>query len=140
MELVKEYSEICNTRHAGILKELMKGEYQLVFEFVNKVLLPRSKKRIVAFVIDLFIMESIFKFEHVDLSTLMMEHLYKIVIKHKGKHVMGYGYFQPKVFHHFNILVRAVKIGTSKQSFSLSTLVECEVLKEMEIHRVKYLS
>ncbi|KAG5607439.1 hypothetical protein H5410_028931 [Solanum commersonii] len=50
MKFVKECSKIPNTRRVGVLKKLMKGEYQLVFEFVNKVLLPRMEKRIVAFV------------------------------------------------------------------------------------------
>ncbi|KAG5605063.1 hypothetical protein H5410_026555 [Solanum commersonii] len=35
-EFVKECSKIPNTRRAGIQKKLMKGEYQLLFEFVNK--------------------------------------------------------------------------------------------------------
>ena len=63
---------------------------------------------------DLFIMESLCKFEPLDLFALMMEHMYKTVIKHKGKHGMRCVYFSTKVFHHFNILVGARKIGTAK--------------------------
>ncbi|KAH0765633.1 hypothetical protein KY285_001504 [Solanum tuberosum] len=91
-EFVKECSKIPNTRRAGIQKKLMKGEYQLLFEFVNK-------------------------------------HLYKTVVECKGKHGMGYDYFLTKVFHHLNIPVGAGKIGTAKQSFILSTLVECECIE-----------
>ncbi|KAH0742937.1 hypothetical protein KY290_030930 [Solanum tuberosum] len=107
----------------------MKSEYQLLFEFVNKVLLPRTEKRIVASTSDLFIMESLCKFDPIDLPALMLEHMYKTVVEHKGKHGMGYGYFFIKVFHHLNIPVGVGKIGTAKQSFSLSTLVECECIK-----------
>ena len=64
---------------------------------------------------DLFIMESLCKFESLDLSALMMEYMYKTVIKYKGKHGMGHGYFQMKVFHHFNISIGAGKVGTVKQ-------------------------
>ncbi|KAK4730020.1 hypothetical protein R3W88_023008 [Solanum pinnatisectum] len=46
-------------RRVGVQKKLIKGEYQLLFEFVNKVLLPRTEKRIVASATDLFIMESL---------------------------------------------------------------------------------
>ncbi|KAG5611590.1 hypothetical protein H5410_022871, partial [Solanum commersonii] len=35
-EFVKECSKIPNTRRVGIQKKLMKGEYKLLFEFVNK--------------------------------------------------------------------------------------------------------
>ncbi|KAH0633287.1 hypothetical protein KY284_036073 [Solanum tuberosum] len=97
-----------------ILEKLIKGEYQLMFEFVNKVLRPRTEKTTAASATDLFIMESICKFEPIDLPALMMEYMYKSVIEHKGKHVMGYGYFLTKVFHHFNIPVGTDKIDQLK--------------------------
>ncbi|KAH0737965.1 hypothetical protein KY290_036670 [Solanum tuberosum] len=100
-----------------------------MFEFVNKVLRPRTEKRTAASATDPFIMESICKFEPIDLPALMMEYMYKSVIEHKGKHVMGYGYFLTKVFHHFNIPVGTDKIGTAKQDFTLTTLVECECIE-----------
>ncbi|KAH0632849.1 hypothetical protein KY284_035635 [Solanum tuberosum] len=129
MEFVKEFSKIPNTCRAGVQKKLMKGEYQLLFEFVNKVLLPRTEKMTAASATDMFVMESLCKFEPIDLPTLMMEHMYKSVIEHKGKYGMGYGYFLTKVFHHLNIPVGVGKIGTAKQSFALSTPVECECIK-----------
>ncbi|KAH0687850.1 hypothetical protein KY290_019507 [Solanum tuberosum] len=72
---------------------------------------------------DLFIMEALCKFEPIDLPALMMEHFYKLVIKHKGKHGMGYVYFLTKVFHHLNIPVGTGKIGIAKQAFTLTTRV-----------------
>ncbi|XP_069152084.1 uncharacterized protein [Solanum lycopersicum] len=44
-EFVSLVSKIPTTKVAGIFKKVMKSEYQLVFEFVNKVLLPRTEKR-----------------------------------------------------------------------------------------------
>ncbi|KAH0737953.1 hypothetical protein KY290_036658 [Solanum tuberosum] len=129
MEFVKECSKIPKTRRAGIQKKLMKGEYQLLFEFINKVLLPRIEKRTVAFTSNLFIMESLCKFDPIDVPALMLEHMYKTVVNHKGKHGMGYGYFLTKVFHHLNISMGAGKIGSAKQSFTLSTLVECKCIE-----------
>ena len=38
-------SKTPTTKVAGIYKKIMKSEYQLVFEFINKVLLPRTEKR-----------------------------------------------------------------------------------------------
>ncbi|KAH0738358.1 hypothetical protein KY290_037063 [Solanum tuberosum] len=137
VEFVKECSKIPNTRHAGIQKKFIKGEYQLLFEFVNKVLLPRTEKRTVASASDLFIMGSLCKFDPIDLPSLMLEHMYKTVVDHKGKHDIGYGYFLTKVFHHLNIPVGASKIGTAKQSFTLSTLVECECIEGKGNHLSK---
>ena len=52
----------------------------------------------------------------------------KIVVEHKGKHGMGYGYFINKVFKHLKIPVGLRTVGTAKQSFYLNTLVECECI------------
>ncbi|KAH0767524.1 hypothetical protein KY285_003395 [Solanum tuberosum] len=128
-QFVKECSKLPHMRHAGVQKNLMKGEYQLLFEFVNKVLLPQTEKHTVTSVTDLFVMESLCTFESLNLPALMLEHMYKIVIEHKGKHGMGYGYFLTKVFKHLNIPVGLGTVGTSKQSFSLNTLVECECVE-----------
>ncbi|KAG5572197.1 hypothetical protein H5410_061963, partial [Solanum commersonii] len=44
-------------KRVGLPKKFLKREYQLTFEFINKVLVPRSEKRIVASAADLFLME-----------------------------------------------------------------------------------
>ncbi|KAH0714995.1 hypothetical protein KY284_007900 [Solanum tuberosum] len=128
-KFAKEYSKLPDMHCADIQKKLMKGEYQLLFEFVNKVLLPRIEKRTIASVTDLFVMEGLSKFEPLNLPTLMLEHMHKTIVEHKGQHGMGYGYFLTKVFKHLNIPVGAGTVGTVKQSFSLNTLVECECIK-----------
>ncbi|KAH0633036.1 hypothetical protein KY284_035822 [Solanum tuberosum] len=74
-------------------------------------------------------MESLCKLEPIDLPGLVMEHMYKSVIEHKGKHGMGYGYFLTNVFRHLNIPVGTGKIGTAKQTCTLTTLVECECIE-----------
>ncbi|KAH0722612.1 hypothetical protein KY290_005261 [Solanum tuberosum] len=88
-----------------------------------------TEKWTAASAVDLFIMESLCKFEPIDLPALMMEHMYRSVIEHKGKHGMGYGYFLTKVVHHLNIPVGTGEISTAKKSFTLTTLVECECIE-----------
>lgn len=63
----------------------------MLFEFVNNLLLYHVEKRTTGSATDMFIMESLWKFEHIDLPSIMMEHMYKSVIEHKSKHYMGYG-------------------------------------------------
>lgn len=92
MEIVMECYKHPTTSCAGLLKKLIKREYQLVFEFFNKVKLPRIEKRICATSTDLFIIESLCKFEPLDLPTLMLEHMYKIVVECKGSHKIWYEY------------------------------------------------
>ncbi|KAK4718052.1 hypothetical protein R3W88_016390 [Solanum pinnatisectum] len=99
--------EILDMNYAEIPKKLMKGDYQLLFEFFNKVILPRFEKRAVASAADLFLKEALCKFDPLNLSTLMLEHMHKIVVEQKGKHDMGYGYFLTKLFKQLDVPVGA---------------------------------
>ncbi|KAG5600433.1 hypothetical protein H5410_031803 [Solanum commersonii] len=44
-----------DVKRAGLSKKFLKGEYQLMFEFINKVVVPRTEKRTVASAADLFL-------------------------------------------------------------------------------------
>ena len=74
-------------------------------------------------------MEMLCSFEALNLPGLMLEHIYKTVIKRKGVHGMGYGYFLTEVFKHFQIPLSVGKVGTVNQTMSESTLVECECIE-----------
>ncbi|KAK4724109.1 hypothetical protein R3W88_026888 [Solanum pinnatisectum] len=76
--------EILGMNCVGIQKKLIKGDYQLLFEFVNKVVLPRSEKRIVASTANLFIMDPLCKLDLLNLPALILEHMYKMVVEKKG--------------------------------------------------------
>lgn len=112
--------------YSGILKKFLKGENQLYFEFVNKVLLSHTEKRNVASSADLFLMEMLDMYETINLPGLVLEHMHRIMTGKDGKHGMAYGYFLNKVFEHFNIPLGKGIAGTMKQAFSMSTLIECE--------------
>ena len=94
----------------------------MVFEFINKVLLPHTDKRTVATAAYLFVIEMLCNFEALNLPGLMLEHIHKTVIERKGVHGMGYGYFLTEVFKHFRIPLSVGKVGTVKQTISKNTL------------------
>ncbi|TMW99838.1 hypothetical protein EJD97_001864, partial [Solanum chilense] len=129
VEFVSLVSNIPTTMCAGVFMKVTKSEYQLVFEFVNKTLLLRTEKRTSATSADFFVMELLCRFGPLNLSELMLEHLYKMVIKRKGIHRMGYGYFLTEVFKHLKIPQSVGRVGTVKQAFSENTLVECECIE-----------
>ena len=124
-EFASVISKTPTTKVAGIYKKIMKSEYKLVFEFVNKVLLPRTEKRKLATTADLYVMEMLCSFEALSLPSLMIEHIHKTIIERKGVHGMGYGYFLTEVFKHFRIPLSVGKVGTVKQTISEHTLFEC---------------
>lgn len=76
----------------------------MVFEFPNKVVLPRFEKRLVASVVDLFVMECLIKFDLITWPALMIESMFKFIYVNEGRHGMPYGYFLNKVFDHFSII------------------------------------
>ena len=140
IEFVTLCSKLPTTKCAGLFKKVMKSEYQLVLKFVNKTLLPRTEKRTSATSTNLYDMELLCKFEPLNLPGLMIEHMYKTIIERKGIHGMGYGYFLTEVFKYFNIPLGVGKVGTVKQAFSGTTLVECECIEGKEIPREKWLN
>lgn len=64
---------------AVVKKKFSIGKFQLVYEFINKVLLPISKKKTIASVITLFFIECFSKVKLNSLPTLIIEHIYKVV-------------------------------------------------------------
>ncbi|TMW84411.1 hypothetical protein EJD97_025253, partial [Solanum chilense] len=78
---------------------------------------------------DLYVMELLCKFEPLNLPRIMLEHMYKTIIERKGIHGMVNGYFFTKLFKYFNIPLSVGKVGTVKQAFSGTTLVECECIE-----------
>lgn len=74
----------------GCPKKLLKGEFQLFFEFINKVLLPRLEKRTIISSPYLFLMEKQSKFEVINLSAIMLEHIAKALTVKDEKHRLGY--------------------------------------------------
>lgn len=110
VEFMKVVSNVGRTSTVGVRKKFLKREFQLVYKFVNKVVMPRSKKRIVASTIDLFVMEYLSKFELVSLPDLMIEQMYKIVHVKEKNHGMPYGYFLNRVFNHFKVVGKKVTL------------------------------
>lgn len=96
----------------------------MVFEFINKVLLPKSEKRTITSSIDLFLIECLSKFELMSLPALMIKHMHKVVQEKEERHGMPYDYLLNKVFNHFGVTWTRGTPGTVKQLISLTTLVE----------------
>ncbi|XP_059302244.1 uncharacterized protein LOC132054216 [Lycium ferocissimum] len=109
-----------------ICKKQMKSHYQLLFEFVNKVMLPRTEKRYISSKTDLVLMETLDGGHSISLPGIMLQHMIKVVDVKDGKHGLPYGFLLTKVFEHFKVPLGKASKGTKKQMFSMSTLEECE--------------
>lgn len=70
----------------GFLRNFEKGAYQHFFDFINKVVLPRSEKRTIYFREDFLMMEAFNKFEAINLLAIILDHMNKTITVKKSKH------------------------------------------------------
>ncbi|XP_070010612.1 uncharacterized protein [Nicotiana sylvestris] len=112
-------------------KKVLLPEYQLLFELVNKVLLPRSKRQSIATKFDLVLMEALDEFVPINLPAIMIYHMQKVANFKGGNHGLPYGFLLTQVFKFYKVPLANPKVGTPKQTFSKTTLEECECVEKV---------
>lgn len=75
-EFTKHATKRGDIKQTCLPKKFLKGEYQLFFEFINKVPVPMIEKQTVASDVDLFLMEKLYELEEINLPTVMLEHMH----------------------------------------------------------------
>ncbi|XP_070025934.1 uncharacterized protein [Nicotiana sylvestris] len=105
--------------------------YQLLFEMVNKFLLPRAKRRSITSRADLVLMEALDSYTTINLPSIMIEHMQKVVELKDGNHGLPYGFLLTKVFEYFKVPLGQEKVDNYKQYFSKTTLEECECIEKV---------
>lgn len=111
-----------------VYKKALKPKYQLMFEMVNKVLLPRSERRSITSIADLVLIEALASYTSTSLPRLMIEHMMKVANFEDGNHDLLYGFLLTKVFEHFDVPLGKATMEITKQMFTMRTLEECECL------------
>ncbi|KAH0715953.1 hypothetical protein KY285_008859 [Solanum tuberosum] len=105
------------------------GIWTTVKKFINKVLVPRSKKRTVASAADLFLMEKLDELKAINLPAIILEHMHRVMTWKNSKHGIPYGYLLNHVFNHFEVPLGRGVLGTIRQMFSPATLLEYECVE-----------
>ncbi|KAH0665678.1 hypothetical protein KY285_026884 [Solanum tuberosum] len=127
----KSFTKRGDVKTAGLPKKFLKGSYQLLFEFINKVLVPRSEKRTVTSTVDLFLMEKLDELDKINLPSIMLEHMHRVMTWKEAKHEISYGYLLNLVFNHFKVPLGKRVPGTTKQTFTMSTLLNATLKNEV---------
>ncbi|KAK6783974.1 hypothetical protein RDI58_017428 [Solanum bulbocastanum] len=116
-------------RDAGEPRKVFKGEmtpaHKLLFELVNKCILPRCERRNEANCLDMLVMDVIDQGMLVNLPSLMMKHMTRAA---EGSLALPYGFWLTRVFIHFKVPLNVGKMGGKKDMISRSTLVECDLV------------
>lgn len=82
----------------NVSKKALKREYQLLFELVNKELLLYTEKITTMTGPDLLLMKVLSKFQKVNISAIMIEHLNRVMTAKDGKHGLAYGFWLNRIF------------------------------------------
>lgn len=98
-----ETGKMRNLTSIAVSKKLLKGQYQLYFEFINRVLFPRPKKRTVATMTDLYLIEKLSILVKINFSAIMIEYMTKVYNMAEGKYGIAYGYLLNWKFEHYRI-------------------------------------
>ncbi|XP_015082021.1 uncharacterized protein LOC107025797 [Solanum pennellii] len=110
-------------------RKVFKGEmtpsHKLLFELVNKCLLPRCKRMNEANCLDMLVMDVIDQGMLVNLPSLMVKHMTRAA---EGSHALPYGFWLTRVFTHFKVPLNIGKRGGKKDMINRSTLAECDLL------------
>lgn len=94
-----------------VYKKELKPEYQLIFEMVNKVLLPQSKRIFIASIADLVLLEARDSYTSISLRGLMIKHMLKVANIKDGKHGLSYGFLLTRVFENFDMPLEKILWG-----------------------------
>lgn len=84
--LIAEIGEVRKLNKTIVSKKFMKETFKLYFEFMNMVLLPWSKKHIIATALNFYLMESLRKMKEINLPVIVLEHIRKIMTLKDEKH------------------------------------------------------
>lgn len=79
-------------------------------------------------VANLFLKESLSKFKNISLTDIIIEHIL-MVMMNDGRHGLAYGFLLNKVFDLFKVPFGKKFTRSSKQTFTMTMLEECECVK-----------
>lgn len=84
-------------------KKALRRGYQLLFNLVNKALLPCTENKSIVECLDLFLMEALSKFQKVNLFVIVIEQINTVTTTNYGKHRLAYGFWLNRIFAYFNV-------------------------------------
>lgn len=110
-------------------KEEMNSIHKLLYEFVNKCVLYRSKRRNEVTTLDLAVVEVLEKNMLFNLPSFMIKHMARIANLSKRNHALPYRFFITQVFAHFKVPLGEGKKGIKKKIFDRATLQVCVLME-----------
>ena len=96
------------------MKNEMSSLYQLYFDVVHKMILPRKERHTVASFLDLTLMELLDSEIPIDLPQLIIKHMQRVLVKDTNGHALPYQFWLASVFNDFYVPVKVWSLQTTK--------------------------
>jgi len=109
----------------AVYKSEMKPPHKVLFEFVNKCVLPRQERRHIANFMDLVLMECLDSGRQINWPGFIIQLLDRVLNGTKT-HAIPYGFILTVVLAHFKVPMKNWEVGTSKDYFGANTLIACD--------------
>ncbi|KAM3220440.1 hypothetical protein P3L10_024971 [Capsicum annuum] len=100
--------------HRRVLKNEMSPLHQFYFDVVHKMILPRQEMRTVANFLNLTLMELLDSHILIDLPTLIIKHMQRVLIQDANGHALPYEFWLAPIFEDFHIPIKAWSLQTTK--------------------------
>nr|XP_033510344.1 uncharacterized protein LOC117275092 [Nicotiana tomentosiformis] len=109
----------------AIYKSEMKLPHKVLFEFVNKVVLPRQERRHIATFMDLVLMECLDRERQINCPGFIIQLLDRVLTGTKT-HAIPYGFILTVVPAHFKVPIKKWEVSISKDHSGENTLTACD--------------
>nr|XP_016440658.1 PREDICTED: uncharacterized protein LOC107766394 [Nicotiana tabacum] len=122
LEITKRFSDSKEmTEVRAVQKSEMRPEHKVVFEFLNKCLLPRQERRHTANYMDLVLMECLERGKQINWPAFIIKLLDRVINGSKA-HVTPYGFILTTVLDRLNVPLKW-EMASSKEHFGIKTLL-----------------
>lgn len=107
-----------------VYKSEMNPPHKVLFEFVNKCVLPRQERWHIANFMDLVLRECLDSGRQINWPGFIIQLLDRVINGTKT-HVIPYGFILTTLLAHFKVPMKKWEVGTSKDHFGENTLLAC---------------
>ncbi|XP_070011743.1 uncharacterized protein [Nicotiana sylvestris] len=110
-----------------VQKSEMRPEHKVLFEFVNKCLLPRQERRYTANYMDLVLIECLVRGMQINWPAFIVKLLDRVINGSKA-HATPYGFILTTVLDRLNVPLMKWEMASCKEHFGVKTLLACDYL------------
>ncbi|XP_019241822.1 PREDICTED: uncharacterized protein LOC109221838, partial [Nicotiana attenuata] len=111
----------------AVQKSEMRPEHKVLFEFVNKCLLPRQERRHTANCMDLVLMQCLVEGKQINWHAFIAKLLDRVLNGSKA-HSIPYGFILTAVLDKLNVPLKKWEMASSKEHFGIKTLQACDYI------------